>query len=75
MAEIQQGMRIVLRDIKTGLYLQEAGEWTQDLKNARTFRHGAEAMDLAREYRLQGLEVLLDFEDPPAQQQVTIPLP
>ena len=68
-------MRIVLRNIKTGLYLHETGKWTRNLTEARTFKHGAEAMDLARNYRLEGLEVLLDFEEPPAHQRVSIPLP
>ncbi len=68
-------MRIVLREIKTGLYLQEPGEWTADLSEARTFKHSAEAMNLAREHCLEGLEVLLAFEEPTSQEHFSIPLP
>jgi len=65
-------MRIVLRNIKTGLYLGPQNEWTPELMAARCFRHSAEAMDVARELGLQDLEVLLSFEQPP--QQVILPL-
>ncbi len=68
-------MRIVLREIKTGLFLQRPGEWTRDLTEARTFKHSAEAMDVARQHGLEGLEVLLAFDGPTAQQQFSIPLP
>ncbi len=68
-------MRVVLREIKSGLYLRDTREWTPKLEEARTFRHSAEAMDLARKHGLEGLEVLLAFEDPPARQPVSFPLP
>jgi hypothetical protein len=66
-------MRVVLRDIKTGLYLQEIQKWTAELQQARAFRHSAEAMDFARENGFEGLEVLLAFDEPP--RQVSFPLP
>lgn len=68
-------MRIVLREIKTGLYLREPDTWTSELAAARTFKHSAEAMDTAREHGLEGLEVLLAFEEPVAQGIFSIPLP
>ena len=68
-------MRIVLRDIKSGLYLQQPGEWTEDLNAARTFKHSAEAMDVARQNGLEGLEVLLAFEEPASRHQVALALP
>ncbi len=68
-------MRIVLRQIKTGLYLQQPGAWTHELKEALTFKHSAEAMNVARQHQLEGLEVLLAFEEPLGQQSVSIPLP
>jgi len=71
----RQDMRIVLREIQTGLYLQETGKWTRNLQEARTFKHSAEAMDVARKHGLDGLEVLLSFEQPPGQQEYSIPLP
>ena len=68
-----RSMRVVLRDIKTGLYLQEIQKWTTELQQARSFRHSAEAMDFARDNGFHGLEVLLDFDEPP--RQVSFPLP
>jgi len=66
-------MRVVLRDIKTGLYLQEIQKWTAELQQARCFRHSAEAMDYAKDNGFVGVEILLDFEEPP--RQVRLPLP
>ena len=66
-------MRIVLRKISTGLFLNPADDWTAQLDEARCFKHSAEAMDVAREQHLEGTEVLLTFEDPP--RQVSFPLP
>lgn len=66
-------MRVVLRDTRTGLYLQDSEHWTEDLREAQLFRHSAEAMDRARNGGLKGLEVLLVFEEP--QYNVTLPLP
>ncbi len=68
-------MRIVLREIKSGRFLEQTGEWTADLDRARTFKHSAEAMDAARENKLEGWEVLLAFDDIPGQQQVSLRLP
>ena len=66
-------MRVVLRNMRTGLYVQEGGSWTPDVMLAQVFRHSAEAMDTARDGGLKGLEVLLVFEEP--QYNVTLPLP
>ncbi len=68
-------MRIVLREIKSGRFLEETGEWTADLQRARTFKHSAEAMDVARQNKLEGWEVLLAFDDLTGQQQVSLRLP
>ena len=66
-------MRVVLRDIQTGLYLRDAGHWTESVEEAQLFRHSAEAMDKARDRGLKGLEVMLLFEEP--QYNVALPLP
>lgn len=65
-------MRVVLRNIRTGLYLGDNEGWTADLMIARAFRHSAEAMDFARDLQLKDLEVLLAFDEPP--HQVALPL-
>jgi len=66
-------MRVVLREIRTGLFVQGTGVWTEKLDEAKTFRHSAEAMDAARLNGLDGLEVLLAFEQP--EYNVSLPLP
>jgi hypothetical protein len=65
-------MRIVLRNIRTRLYLRNDGRWTSELSEARCFRHSAEAMDIARETGLPDVEVLLAFEQPP--RQIALPI-
>ncbi len=57
-------MKVFLRKIGTGLLFEEPDQWTDDTKKARAFRHSAEAMDVAKENRLNGVEVLLAFEEP-----------
>ena len=65
-------MRVLLRDIRTGLYFRPAG-WTNESEEAQSFRHSAEAMDLARQERLEQAEVILAFEQP--RHIVALPLP
>jgi len=66
-------MRILLRDLDTGLYFREPEQWTAETERAQTFRHSAEAMDLARAEKVQNAEVVLAFEEP--RYSVALPLP
>ncbi len=66
-------MRVLLRDTRTGLFFRGLREWTAEVEEAFSFRHSAEAMDLAREHALENAEVLLSFEEP--EQNVALPLP
>jgi hypothetical protein len=69
-------MRVVLRDTRTGLYLQNTGHWTEDVHDAQFFRHSAEAMNKARDDGLRDLEVMLVFEEPQHDHfNVSLPLP
>jgi len=56
-------MRIFLRDTDTGLYFREPQGWTAETEKAQTFKHSAEAMDLARENGINRAEVILAFEE------------
>jgi hypothetical protein len=56
-------MRVLLRDIRTGLYFCEPGDWTAERDRALSFKHSAEAMSFAREKRLQQAEIVLAFEE------------
>jgi hypothetical protein len=69
----QADMRVLLRQIRSGLLLQDEDRWTTDLERARGFRHSAEAMDFARKKHLKEVEVLLAFDTP--RFDVGLPLP
>ena len=66
-------MRIFLRDANTGLYFREPQGWTAETEKAQTFKHSAEAMDLAREHGVSHAEVILAFEE--SRYTVALPLP
>ena len=66
-------MRVLLRDARTGLYFQEPEHWTGEAEKAQTFKHSADAMNLARQEHVQQAEVILAFEE--SAYSVTLPLP
>ena len=66
-------MRVLLRDVRTGLYFQEPENWTAEAGQAQGFRHSAEAMDWARQHGLEQAEVILAFEE--SAYSVALPLP
>jgi hypothetical protein len=66
-------MRVMLRDTRTGLYFKEPAEWTAETEKAQSFKHSAEAMNLAREHRISDAEVILEFEE--SRYTVALPLP
>ena len=66
-------MRVLLRDVRTGLYFQEPPGWTAETQKAQSFRHSAEAMNLARKHHLEEAEVVLSFEE--SSYAVALPLP
>ena len=66
-------MRVLLRDVRTGLYFRESEDWTAETEKAQSFKHSAEAMNLARKHRLEEAEVVLSFEE--SKYTVALPLP
>ncbi len=50
-------MRILLRNFETGTFLKAGKEWTEDLGAARTFEGKDEAIGVARELRLEDIEL------------------
>lgn len=66
-------MRVLLRDASTGLYFREPEYWTAVSGEAQSFKHSAEAMNLAREQCFQNVEVVLAFEE--SQYSVALPIP
>ena len=51
-------MRIVLHNIETGLFFQSATRWTKDQHEAYDFGDHDAAIRVARELRLQNIELL-----------------
>ncbi len=66
-------MRVLLRDLRTGLYFREPAEWTAETQQAQNFKHSAEAMDFARREGVENAEVVLDFNE--SSFSVALPLP
>ena len=66
-------MRVLLLNPETGLYFQAGDEWTTRSDQAYSFKHSAEAMQLAGEKGLRNLEIVLAFDTP--QYEVKLPLP
>ncbi len=66
-------MRVLLRDASTGLYFQEPEHWTGEPQKARSFKHSADAMNLARQKQVHQAEVILSFEE--SAYRVALPLP
>jgi hypothetical protein len=66
-------MRVLLRDASTGLYFREPEDWTSETDKAQSFRHSAEAMDIARQNHVHHAEVVLAFEE--SAYTVALPLP
>lgn len=66
-------MRVLLRDVRTGLYFREPQDWTAETDQALSFRHSADAMDQARAQCLAQAEVILAFDE--TRYSVALPLP
>ena len=66
-------MRVLLRDLDTGLYFRDSEQWTSETEEAQSFRHSAEAMNHARAQGVQNAEVILAFEE--SSFAVALPLP
>ncbi len=66
-------MRIYLRHKPSGLLYAAPDQWTNETREARAFKHSAEAMDTARERNLRDTEVLLEFEE--TGNEASLPLP
>jgi hypothetical protein len=57
-------MKILLRNTRTGLFYAGQDRWTQNDPEAFDFEQTDLALEAVREARLQGVEVLVKFEDP-----------
>jgi hypothetical protein len=57
-------MKILLRSTQTGLFYAGPEQWTEDRTGAMDFQQTDLALDRVAKARLEGIEVLMHFEDP-----------
>ena len=57
-------MRVLLRNIETGLFYEDASKWTADQTAAFDFEKTHRAVALVFAAKLEGVEMLLTSEDP-----------
>jgi hypothetical protein len=65
-------MRVLIRNTRNGLYLQDPDHWTADPTQAADFGRSARALLFAAEERLTTVEVILAFDDP--RYNITLPI-
>lgn len=57
-------MKVVIRNVKTGLYFKSDDEWTTDTETAMDFFRGADAISFAMRNSLADVEVIHSFPEP-----------
>jgi hypothetical protein len=66
-------MRILLKHIRTQLYLRSLGNWTMNPYEAHDFQHSQRAADFARENGLTGVQIAVKFADSPMDEVFPLP--
>ncbi len=61
---IPHPLRVLLRQERTGLYLQPSGDWSPRRDTARTFKGSLKAYLWAKDRQFLGTEVLLASANP-----------
>ena len=57
-------MKVLLQNIKTGLFFKETGVWTDDCTEAREFPNSLSAINFCNANGLKEVQVLLKFKQP-----------
>ena len=65
-------MRVLLRHLQTGLYFRDHQGWTDQPDSGWDFKTSAKALQLVTEMGIQGVEILLWFDDP--RYNLTLPI-
>ena len=65
-------MKVLLRNVETGLYYAGPGTWTGDHSEARDFEQTNLALDHVSETGLRGMELLMRFDSPSLDIPLTI---
>ena len=61
-----------LRHTETGRWLTREGGFSFDMNNAYPLRTTMDALELCRKHQLQGMELVLSFDDPAYDTSVPI---
>ena len=56
-------MKVLLRNVQTGLFYAGVQQWTQDPLQAENFERPDVALDQVREAKLGPVELVMHFED------------
>lgn len=56
-------MRILLQQIKTGLYFKDIGAWTREAVEAMDFLSSTSAIDFCMMNKISGIQLVLKFEE------------
>jgi hypothetical protein len=56
-------MKILLQHARTQLYLRKLGDWTDNPQEAFDFQHTQRAIDFARNHKLAGVHIAVNFVD------------
>ncbi len=67
-----KALRVLLRDLQTGLLYAGPDQWTESYAEAREFESMNSAMDYVAQAKLRGMQVLMRFENPEYEIPLTI---
>jgi hypothetical protein len=68
------GMRILLQDIRNGLYLENSGVWNHDLNAALDFGSSQRAIDYAEQNKIKEARVVAVFRSGNYAELVSYPI-
>ena len=68
-------MKILLQNLRTKLYCDLLGVWTDNPSLAYDFRHSNRAVDYARLKGLADVQLVVNFEDPAWAKVAPVPVP
>ncbi|MFN3408761.1 MAG: hypothetical protein ACK45B_07190 [Limisphaerales bacterium] len=66
-------MKILLQQVRTQLFLKEAGSWTANPYEALDFGVSQRAIDYAASHHLKGVQIVVKFIDGQFDQVVPLP--
>jgi hypothetical protein len=65
-------MKILLRQVHSGLYVDVAGKWTGVVSEAQNFPMASHAAKFSEEHKLKDVEMVIILGNPPSESRVPI---